>query len=200
MLLTALAVATAAPLTLQPIDTCARDRSFVQFRAELRTIIKRRDKAKLMQILADDFWSGRGDVGVRRDGFVAAWAGEEDDWNELGAILDLGCVMRDQRAWSPSFDQQLYDPRKGYESLTSTIALPGAVVRSRPKDRAPIIARSNWLVLTELEESKPGWVGVTLTDGRKGFVKETMMAATGMTLSFRKSNGRWVMTGKTSGD
>jgi hypothetical protein len=199
MLLVALAAA-AAPLTLPPIDECAKDPSFVQFRTELRTTIKRRDKAALMQILADDFWSGRGEIGVRRDRFVAGWAGKEDDWNELGAILDLGCVMRGERAWSPSFDHQLYDQRKGYESLTSTIALPGAVVRSRPKDRAPIIARSNWLVLTELEESKPGWIGVTLTDGRKGFVKEAMMAATGMTLSFGKSNGRWVMTGMTSGD
>jgi len=153
-----------------------------------------------MQILADDFWSGRGDTGVGRDRFVAAWAGKEGDWNELGAILDLGCVMRGKSAWSPSFGDQLYDQRKGYESLTSSLALPGAVVRSRPKDRAPVIARSNWLVLTELEESEPGWVGVTLTDGRKGFVKDAMMAATGMTLSFRKSNGRWVMTGMTSGD
>lgn len=203
MLLVALAVGAAAPLTLPPIDRCSKDASFVQFRRELRETINRRDFDGLVRIVANDFHYGRPFMGVGRDRFLGSWAGKQPgdpSWSELSSILNLGCVMRDGRAWSPSFDDQLNDQNKGYESLTSTLALPGAVVRSGPSDRARIIARSNWLVLTDLEESKPGWIGVQLTNGRKGFVKEAMMAATGVTVSFEKRDGRWVMTGWTSGD
>ena len=139
-------------------------------------------------------------MGAGRDRFVVAWTGEEDgawSWNELSAIIDLGCVLRGDRAHSPSFPYQLPE---GYESFTSTLALPGAVVRSRPNERAAIISRSNWLLLTGLEEAEGDWIGVQLTSGRKGYIKQEMMAGTGVNLSFEKRDGRWVMTGWTSGD
>jgi len=199
MLLTALALAAAAPLQLPPIDTCAKDRSFVEFRTNLRRIIRRRDSPAMMRVVADDIYYGRPDMGHGRDRFVASWAGKQlgdPSWRELRAILDLGCVLRGGRAFSPSFGYQL----KEFESLTSTLAVPGAVVRSRPSKRAPIIARSNWLVLTELEEADGDWIGVQLTNGRRGFIEEAMTAVTGITVSFEKRDGRWVMTGWTSGD
>jgi len=203
MLLTALALGAAAPLQLAPVDQCIKDPSFVEFRTELRDTIKRRDLSALERIVADDFYYGYPFRGVGRDVFLRSLGGTklgDPSWSTLSNILDLGCIMEDGRASSPSFDDQLYSLKKGYESLTSTLALPGAVVRSRPNDQAQIIARSNWLVLTELEQSEPGWVGVQLTDGRKGFVKEGMMATTGITVTFHKRDGRWVMTGWTFGD
>ena len=202
MLLLPLALAATAPLTLPPVDGCAKDASFVEFRTELRHIIERRDSAALAQIVADDFWAGRPAVGVGRDRFVAAWAQKKPDdpsWKELSDILDLGCLMRGKLAWSPSFDDQLYALKRGYDSLTSTLARPGAVIHSRPNDGAPIVARSNWLILTDLEESDPGWIGVTLTNGHKGFIREDMTAGA-RTLSFYKKDGRWMITGLISGD
>jgi hypothetical protein len=200
MLLTALALGAAAPLRLPPVDECAKDPSFVEFRTSLRQIIERRDRSSLIAILAGDFWSGRPAVGADRDRFVANWTAKQDgawSWNELRTILDLGCVLYGGRAHSPSFAYQLPDR---YESFTSTLARPGAVVRSRPNDRSRVVAKSSWLLLTELEQADGDWIGVQLSNGRKGYIKQDMMAGTGVTLSFEKRDGRWVMTGWTSGD
>ena len=97
---------------------------------------------------------------------------------------------------SPSFEYQL----EGFDTLTSTLARPGTVVRSKPSSRAPIVARSNWLVLTELEDTKPGWIGAQLTDGRKVYLKEGMTAPTGERIWFEKRDGRWVLAGWVYGD
>jgi hypothetical protein len=198
-LLAALALASAAPLSLPPIDTCAKDRSFVEFRTNLRRIIERRDSPAMVQIISDGIVYGLPGQNAGRDGFLAGSKGKQlsaSFWNRLRDKLKLGCVLRDGRAMSPSFEYQL----EGFDTLTSTLARPGAVVRSRPDNRAPIVARSNWLVLTELEDTKPGWIGAELTNGRKVYIKEGMTAATGERVWFKKLDGRWVLAGWVYGD
>ena len=71
--------------------------------------------AALARVIADDFWAGRPDAGVGRDRFVAALAQQKPDdpsWKELSDILDLGCLMKGNLAWSPSFDHQLYEQKR----------------------------------------------------------------------------------------
>ena len=200
MLLAALALGAAAPLSLPPIDTCARDRSFVQFRIKLRRIIERRDSPAMVQIISNGVAYGLPGQGVGRDGFLGQSKGKPLSakfWRDLRNKLQLGCVLRDGRAILPSFEHQLPD---NIDSLTSTLAIPGAVVRSRPSNRAPVIARSNWLVLTYLEDTRPGWIGAELTNGRKVYLREGMTAATGSRLWFEKRGGRWIMAGWVYGD
>jgi hypothetical protein len=154
----------------------------------------------MVQIISEGVAYGLPGQSAGRDGFLAGSKGAPlpaSFWIRLKRKLELGCILRQGRAISPSFEYQLNDK---IDSLTSTLARPGSVVRSRPDDRAPVVARSNWLVLTELEDTKPGWIGAQLTNGRKVYLREGMAAPTGERIWFEKIEGRWLLRGWVYGD
>src|SRR5258707_3520022 len=118
MFLPALLRGAAAPLSLPPIDTCVKDRSFVEFRSKLRRIIERRDSAAMVQIISDGIAYGLPGQNAGRDGFLAGSKGKQLSpgfWNRLRDKLELGCVLGDGRPTSPPFENQL----EGFGSLTS---------------------------------------------------------------------------------
>ena len=209
MLLTALALGAAAPLRLSPIDECNADPTFVQFRRELRQIIRRRDRSAMLRILPDRLGYGLPGQAGTRDSFVTAWGGKDfraSFWTRLGDILSRGCVIRDGRASLPSLPEQLgrlnrRDPRR-FDSYTTGIARPGTILRARPSNRSAIIARLNWHILLGPEDTgDDNWIAVRLTNGRKGYVTPAAYhGAIGDRIQFEKRDGSWIMTGWVSGD
>jgi hypothetical protein len=182
MLLTALALGAAAPLRLPPIDECAKDHSFVQFRSELRNAVEHRDTE-----------------GLQRAGFDSHFRPGASFWNELGKRLRLGCVMRHDYAMVPSIDYQLID--RNLDEYTTLVARPGALLRSRPSKRARIVARLNWHVLLEPEDAGGDWTSVRLTDGRKGYLHSGQSyGAMGYRFRFEKREGHWALFSAGSGD
>lgn len=202
MLLLALAAAALGPSRLPPVDQCASDRSFVQFRTALRRSIARRDVNALLETLEDDVQASLGgDIG-KRD-FVKLWKLESPRsskvWKELGDALSLGCAMNAGVATAPSFEEQLGDGRDAFETR---IALPGAVLHRGPSQSSAVIARLNWDVLTQRGEWDGGpWLRVSLDDGRRGHVRKTLTRSPiDYRAWFHKRDGRWRMAGFVAGD
>src|SRR5688572_6967383 len=105
MLLIALAAASLGPARLAPVDQCAADRSFVEFRTALRRTIARRDSAALLAVVADDIHASLGGHIGKRD-FIELWRLKRPRgsklWKELGDALALGCSMTAGVATAPS--------------------------------------------------------------------------------------------------
>jgi hypothetical protein len=202
MLLLALAAASLSPARLPPVDQCASDRSFGEFRSALQRTIARRDVAGLLAVVADDIHASLGGHIGKKD-FIELWRLKQplssNVWKELGGALRLGCSMRAGVATAPSFEDQLDGDRDAFETR---IALPGAVLRRRPSDRAAVVARLNWHLLTVDGPWDGGsWVRVKLDDGRRGYVRDAMARSPiDYRAWFRKRGGRWEMAGFLAGD
>ena len=201
MLLLILAAAL-GPARLPPVDQCVENRSFVEFRTELKSAVARRDAKALLPLVADDVHASLGgDVG--KEDFIELWGLDKPRtsglWEELGKALSLGCALRGGVPTSPSFEDQMGAGRDPFETR---IAMPGAVLRRRPSDRSPVVARLRWHVLTLRGPWDGGpWVRVRLDDGRSGYVRERLARSpTDYRAWFHKRGGRWVMAGFLAGD
>jgi len=200
MFLFALAAAV-SDARLTPIDQCARDPSFVEFRTSLRRTIARRDAKALLAVVADDVHASLGGHVGKRD-FIELWNLDQSRssrvWMELGTALRLGCAMRDGLASVPSLEQQLGE-RDPFETR---LALPGAALHASPGNGSRVIARLEWHVLTLRGQWDGGpWVRVRLDDGRTGYVREALARSPlDYRAWFRKRGGRWVMEGFLAGD
>jgi hypothetical protein len=202
MFMLALAAASLSQARLPPVDQCASDPSFVEFRTALRQMIARRDAAALLTVVADDIHASLGGHIGKQD-FIELWGLKQPRsskvWRELGNALRLGCSMNAGVATAPSFEAQLSGDRDAFEIR---IALPGAALRKRPSDRSPAVARLNWHVLTFNGPWDGGsWVNVKLDDGRRGFVRSDLARSPiDYRAWFRKQGGRWQMAGFLAGD
>ena len=188
---------------MPPVDQCTADKSFTQFRDELRRTVDRRDAKRLLSIVADDVHASLGgDVG-KKD-FIQLWSLDTNPrgslvWKELGDALRFGCTMRSGVATIPSFGDQLGADRDPFETF---VALPGTALHQRKSDQSVVVARLRWHVLTLRGQWDGGpWVGVKLDDGRKGYVRETKVRSPiGYRAWFHKRGNTWEMAGFLAGD
>jgi hypothetical protein len=193
---------TPTPARLPPVEQCYADPSFTEFRARLRSAVSRQDRAALMEMVADDVLVDFGG-GTGKAAFVQTWGLERPDrstvWAELASVLGLGCAPSGEALVSPSLVAQFPEQLDAFDTL---IARPGARLREKPDDLAPVLATLDWHVLavTESVDVAP-WSGVTLVDGRKGYVRgDQMLSPIGYRAVFEKRGGRWVITAFVAGD
>src|SRR4051812_45107583 len=110
MLLLALAATALTPGRMPPIDECASDNSFVEFRAALKRTVKQGNAKALLEIVADDVQASLGGDLGKKD-FVKLWKlaepGRSEIWRELGDALSLGCSLRSGVATVPAFKGQI---------------------------------------------------------------------------------------------
>jgi len=206
-LLMGAAPAPAQPSRLPPVDRCASDRSFAEFRRRLLAAIDRQNTAFVLAVVTDDirvdFGGGEG-----REDFRQAWRLDRPEtsslWRELGAALRLGCARTPAQEgdpamfWAPSLFVQL-DVEDPYSSY---VALPGAVLRSAPRADAPVVAPLDWHVLTTPAiDGDSAWPRVRLADGRAGYVRRTQIRSSiDYRAGFAKIRGRWRMKYFLAGD
>jgi len=203
MMLLALAAAVASG-RLPPVDECAADRSFVEFRATLRRLVVLRSASGLLAFVADDVQASLGgDVG--KPAFVRMWklqgptAARSPLWGELGRALRLGCTLGDGTAIVPAMAGQPIGERDAFETR---IALPGATLRRAPSRRARTAALLDWHFLTVTgSRHNDQWLKVRLDDGRAGYVRiSETRSPIDYRAWFRKRAGRWTMEGFLAGD
>ena len=186
-----------------PVDQCARDRSFVAFRDDLRSAIRRRDRRHILSILAPDVGVSLGGARGEAD-FISQWHLDRPDsllWESLDAALALGCARLDNgELVAPALVAQLDDQE---DSSSAVVAIrTGAPVRAQPDGASEAIATLAWDVLRLRSIEVPeGWYAVTLASGRDGFVRHAdVRSPLDYRLYFRKQGGRWRITAFIAGD
>ena len=120
-------------------------------------------------------------------------------WDELRRSLAYGCAKDGNVFVMPSLSVQSGETLDPFETL---VALPGTKLREQPDDAASEVATLDWHVLrvTESTDVAP-WSGVTLVDGRKGFVNgEDVLTLLGYRLFFEQNGGKWLITAFVAGD
>ena len=199
-----LLLAAAGGEAMPPVDSCAADPSFVQFRERLRQAIAERDTRHLLAIVADDIRTTFGDSGGR-DEFVARWdlggPGVSPVWEELGEALRLGCApAEDGSLWAPSLGSQLGEEEDPFSVVVAV--RPGAVLRAAPDPAAAALAPLQWDVLTvEADDGADEWLPVTMRDGRAGFVHSgDVRSPLDYRAGFEKRGGSWRMIVFVAGD
>lgn len=191
-----------------PVDRCASDRSFVAFRARLRTAVARRDAVYLLSIVAPDIPSEPGGSGGRA-GFIREWRldrpGTSPIWRDLGIVLRLGCARdpRDQ-LWVPSMSlPEPTDPDDvSYEGGVVAI-VPGAALREAPSDRARVVARlySDVLSLYPDDDRRSVWAHAGLDQHRAGYVRRSQTwSYTAHRAVFARRRSQWRLISFVEGD
>lgn len=205
-LLLALLLAGAAPdlaRRLPPVDACAADASFAEFRSALLEAVERRDAAHVLAIVADDisvdFGGGEG-----RAYFADAWNLEEpatsELWHELGEALRLGCAVDETGGyWSPSLflASEIDDP-----FATFLVVRPGATLHTAADAESEALATLEWDLVEGIEwQEGDAWWRVRLADGREGFVRRgDLRSPVDYRAGFQRIDGRWRMIAFIAGD
>ena len=190
---------------LPPIDECARDEGFAQFRAHLLDVLARRDAAALRQLVADDvFYSFGGSEG--RDGFFETFGLQEPQssglWGALAETLMLGCARRGGEMVAPYAFANWPD----FDDVgTSFLALPGAELHRAPSYDSDVIATLAWHVVEDVtgnfDTETQVWRQVRLGDGRTGYVRNRdLRVDIDFRAIFEQRGGRWLLTTFVAGD
>ena len=186
-----------------PVDQCAADRSFAAFRKGLLRTIARRDKAALMDVVAEDIATDFGGGSGRAD-FARMWrldgGGPSPLWAELAEALRLGCARRGDAAVVPALAEGLPEWADPFETLIAVE--PGSPLRAAPDADAAIVKRLDWDVLQAPDwNGESDWIEVATGDGRRGFVRRSeVRSPIDWRARFEKKGGRWRMTSLVAGD
>lgn len=187
---------------LPPVDQCASDPSFVAFRTKLKQAIAAKHVGRFMALMSDDVTVDFGG-GVGRKAFIEAWGLDKPAasrlWNEAATVLALGCVRIERSYAAPSFAWQLGD---GDEAFGLVVGKPGALLKAKPSDASATILKLDWHVLKsgDLVDGGP-WAAVTLSDGRKGYARESgLRSPLDYHFAFEKRRGKWMVTAFVAGD
>ena len=206
MLLAVSGAASGVPPRMPPRDYCTHDRSFVAFRAALRTAVARRDAAFILRTATEDIRYSYGDDGSR-EGFARAWGLDRPAtsrlWAEMAEALRLGCTPDEGPEFIIPAMAQVGDEDTDTDySLLLVAVRPGAALRAGPSDRSRLIAALRWDVVTIEDRNGEGaWVRVALRDGRRGYVRRALFRSFGgYSAAFQKREGRWRMISFIGGD
>jgi hypothetical protein len=190
-------------LRLPPVDQCATDRTFVAWRDKLHGAIERRDaKAVTAELSEDalvDFGGSQG-----REAFSAVWSLAEPDssplWQELAAILKLGCAINGDVRVLPSIVAQVDPDLDAYESVLTIV--PGAPVRRERNDTSEVLAQFDWALLRVTSWPDDGdHIRVRLSDGRSGFIRrDHVRSLVDYRMTVAQVHGRWRITSLVAGD
>ena len=203
--LIALAVLLAQPAPvaerLPPVEQCASEAGFEEFRARLKDVVARQDEQALLAMLAEDvevnFGGDHGPVL-----FAANWkfdeAGESHVWAEMEEALAQGCAKSGDYLVAPSFVAQFPAQLDAFETL---ILPPGAQLRSASGEASAEKGPMDWDLARVLDGAGETWVEVKLVDGRTGFVRwDQTVNPLDYRLVFEKRGETWVITAFVAGD
>lgn len=192
----------AASRRLPPKDECARDTSFRAFREKLQTAVARKDARQLLALTSKDIRFNFGGGGGRRD-FGREWRVDKPArsklWEELGAVLRLGCAMDRGSAQSPYLFARFPERFDPFQHVV--VVTPRAVGRAAPNKAAKAVATFDSDILPLVGTLSRQWVQVRLGSGHKAFVRRAdVRSPVDYRAIFEKRRGRWAMTAFIAGD
>jgi hypothetical protein len=193
-------------LRLPPVDQCASDPSFADFRDALLAAIERRDRDALLALVAEDIEVDFGG-GAGRDYFASVWELDRPDtsrlWDELGRALRLGCARDPEGQYYSSPSMFLTGEAAFADPFTGAVAIrPGAELRSAPNAASDVVGALDWDVMTVPDwDHEASWQRVELADGRGGYVRsEDLRSPIDYRIVFQRIGGSWRITTFIAGD
>ncbi len=192
-----------------PIDTCRKTGSFPEFRQRFETAVAERDFALLEPLIDYDLETDFGGGGGMKT-FADHWRGTSWKtsklWNELDAIIALGCGGN-QGGGYYAMPRMFVVDLGGVDPFSARVALGEAVpLRAKPSEGADIIALLDWALVTASDsqdgpKDQPRWTEVTAADGTKGFVKsDQLRSPVDYRAVFQPRKTGWKMTAFIAGD
>lgn len=204
VMLTPTAPSHSLPNKLPPIDQCASDPSFVNFKHELEQAVARKDGNALLAQLSPhvlvNFGGARGPAA-----FAQAWdlsPDANDIWDLLHMMLQMGCARDKGARIIPSLSIQL-EPffEQDVDLSDKRLAFPGAKVRRDPDDANSTIATLRWEFVDVVDTGADLQTRVRLADGREGWVSDDeLYEPVGYRMIVEKLHGQWMITAFVAGD
>ena len=202
MFAAALALAAATPHLLPPVERCGGDPGFTRLRSQLWKAVAARDLRGLAALMSDDVRISFGG-GLGKEAFSQKWTGSASDrellWKELAKGMRLGCAKAvDGAGKEYRVMPAMFVTGDDFDGFSTWVALPGAVIRSRPKASAPIRTRlAAWRVLENVEHDGGDWIELP---GR-GYVTVTQARSLlDYRIVFGRRAGQWRITAFVAGD
>ena len=196
------AATAAEPARLRPVDKCASEAGFAEFRTQLKQAVAAKDERRLLAMLSNDvtvnFGGGRGS-----EAFAHFWKFGGVDvspvWKELEQALSRGCARDGDALISPSFLALLPDRFDPYETA---IILPGSRLRAgKAPNSAAKGPRLNWHLAEVVDDIGEEWLQVRVPGGPQGFVSRSQTAnPLDYRLLFKNRDGKWLITAFVAGD
>lgn len=190
--------AEALPRKLPPVDQCARDPSFVKFRAVLRDVVKREDGQALLAMYAP---------GLKATGYKPPEPGrrveaedvmEREEWGIVHGIMRMGCAVAGPVYVMPSASVEL-DRYSEKDLKDKVLVLRGSKLFDEPWEEKSVTAILNWDIATAVGTGGDFWTGIRLADGREGWVSDRdiywMDPSFRYEVTFEKRHGKWMITG-----
>lgn len=205
-LILASAVPNATPTRLPPVEQCADQSGFVDFRRALTTAISARDMSALLALMSDDVRVSFGGRYGKAE-FANYWSQSPTErhklWHQMDTIMRLGCATaRDGGGGEYRAFPAMFVTSGSLDGFTTWVTLPNAVLRARPALGAQVVMRvPAWTVLEEVEWNGGGWVEAHTPKGRRGHVAvEQVRSIIDYRLVVGQRGGRWLITAFVAGD
>ncbi len=188
----------ALPRKMPPVDDCARDPRFVEFRKALRDAAQREDGKALVAMFApksERLGAGSPEPPAHSDPSDIM---PTEDWIILQTILRMGCKRVGAIRVTPSVSVQL--DRYSADSLKGKVlVLAGAKLFGVPYEEKSVLASLAWDVATAVGTGGDLWTRIRLADGREGWVADDriywMDPSSRHEITFEKRLGKWMITG-----
>lgn len=205
ILLLAPCMAIAEP-RLPPVDEASRNPAFLEFRADLRAAIARRDVDFVLAVVDSSIKNGfGGDDGIAA--FERQWQPRSPSsllWRELGSTLSLGGSFDpDGRFIAPYVFSRWPESIDAFRHLAVTSS--GVRVRAQPSLDGAIVGKlSHAIVPRATRQSLPensAWTAIRRANGRTGYVaNQFLRSPIGYRAFFVPVNGRWKLVMFLAGD
>ncbi|WP_066526291.1 hypothetical protein [Erythrobacter sp. CCH5-A1] len=184
-----------------PRDDCSALPGWTEFRAKLQTAVKQRD-ADALAALSDpgielDYGGGAGVRELRR---------RLDDqeyklWDEIDALLPLGCGFKEGNAFLPWV---FWNDPDNADPYTAMLVLGSAVpARTKPEASAPVIGTLDWAFVDFADDADPAanFTRVKLPGGAIGYVESRKLRSLiDYRLIAERGKQGWRITALIAGD
>lgn len=192
-----------AATLLKPVDTAAKDPSFLAFRTQLLKTIERKDAKALLAVVNKDIKASFGMENGIED-FKKMWGlnkpATSQLWSELSKVLKMGGSFSNKTTFiAPYVFSEWPDDKDAFENWV--VIAKDVNIRAKPSISAAVLKKVSYEILPIEFSENEKWVTVKLGNGKKGYIaSQYIRSSVDYRAFFEKIKGRWQMTVFIAGD